>query len=316
MTGFRVAYYFAAATGKLLAAIPGVASVQPIEPAGRWNLPTDVDVIFAPPDFGDIGEHNAPRPTGWPGSVKFVQIASSGTDGYPRWMFDGPVVATAAGTAAPPIAEYVLTAMLMHEKRLPAMFARPGDARVTQIDMMANPLGSLEGKTLGLLGVGHIGTQVARLAQVFGMTIIAHRRSDAAAPDPAMTLVSLDELLVRADHLVLAAPLTPETAGVIGTAALAKVKRGVHIVNIARGGLIDQTALVAALESGHVGGATLDVTDPEPLPPGDALWTAPNVRITDHISWSSAGTPRRIFALFADNLGRFGRGERLVNQLN
>lgn len=316
MTGVRVAYFFPATTGKLLATIPGVASVQAIEAVDRWNLPTDVDVIFAPPDFGDLGEHNAPRPPGWPGAVKFVQIASSGTDGYPKWMFDGPVIATAAGTAAPPIAEYVLTAMLMHEKRLPAMLAHAGDPPLTQADMMAKPLGSLEGKTLGLLGVGHIGVCVARLAAVFGMKIIAHRRSSAAAPDPAMTLVSVDELLARADHLVLAAPLTPATAGVIGVDALAKVRHGVHIVNIARGGLIDQTALIAALERGQVGGATLDVTDPEPLPPRDPLWTAPNVRITDHIAWSSTGTPRRIFALFADNLARFERGERLVNQLD
>lgn len=316
MTGFRVAYYFAASTGALLEILPFVASAQAITPERRWDLPTDVDVIFAPPDFGDLGAHNAPRPAGWPGKVRFVQIASSGTDGYPQWMFDGPVVATAAGTAAPPIAEYVLTAMLMHEKRLPAMFARAGDPPVTQSDLMAKPLGSLDGRTLGLLGVGHIGTAVAKLAAAFGMNVIAHRRTSAAAPDPAMTLVAFDDLLARADHLVLAAPLTPATAGVIGTAALARVKPGVHIVNIARGGLIDQAALIAALHRGQVGAATLDVTDPEPLPASDPLWLAPNVRITDHVSWSSAGTPRRIFALFAANLGRFANGERLVNQLD
>jgi hypothetical protein len=200
MTGFRVAYYFAASTGALLEILPFVASAQAITPERRWDLPTDVDVIFAPPDFGDLGAHNAPRPAGWPGKVRFVQIASSGTDGYPQWMFDGPVVATAAGTAAPPIAEYVLTAMLMHEKRLPAMFARAGDPPVTQSDLMAKPLGSLDGQTLGLLGVGHIGTAVAKLAVAFGMNVIAHRRTSAAAPDPAMTLVAFDDLLARPDH--------------------------------------------------------------------------------------------------------------------
>lgn len=315
MTGFRIAHAFAPATSALLAGHPAVAEVRAIDLAARWALPTDVDIIFAPPDFGDIGEYNAPRPAGWPGEVRFVQLASSGTDGYPRWLFDGPVVATAAGTGAPPIAEYVLAAMLMHEKRLPAVFARPGEPPTTTADLIAKPLGSLYGRTLGLFGVGHIGSRVAKLAAGFDMTVIAHRRRSAAAPDPAITLVPLDALLARADHLVLAAPLTPETAGVIGVDALARVKRGVHIVNIARGGLIDQPALIAALARGQVAAATLDVTDPEPLPADDPLWTAPNVRITTHISWSSAGTPRRIFALFADNLGRFAAGARLVNQL-
>jgi len=311
MTGLIVAHHFAPATGALLMAHPAVAEVRAIDLDRRWDLPTDVDVIFALHSASDPTAHHVPRPAGWPGRVKFVQLASSGTDGYPDWLGDGPVVASSAGTSAPAIAEFVLTAMLMHEKRMPAMIARDG-AWMPQAEMMANPLGTLDGRTLGLLGVGEIGSRVARLAKAFGMTVIAHRRSDAAVD--GIALVPFDTLLARADHLVLAAPLTPETTSLIGADALAKVKRGVHIVNIARGGIIDSAALIAALADGRVGAASLDVTDPEPLPPGDPLWSAPNVRITPHISWSSAKTPQRIFALFADNIGRFERGERLVNQ--
>lgn len=312
--GLRLAHAFAPATSALLAAHPGVADVRAIDPARRWVLPLDADVLFLAPD-NDGGAGGAPRPAAWPGAVRFVQLASSGIDGYPPWLLEAPLVATAAGTGAAPIAEYVLAAMLLHAKRLPDLFAQADAPPTTTADLVARPLGSLDGGTVGLVGVGHIGVRVARLAAAFGMTVIAHRRSAAAAPDPAITLVPLDDLLARADHLVLAAPLTAETAGIIGAAALARVKRGVHLVNIARGGLVDQPALVAALADGRVGGATLDVTDPEPLPPSDPLWSAPNVRITTHVAWSSAATPRRIFALFAENLGRFARGERLVNQL-
>lgn len=310
----RVAHHFAPATSALLSSHPLVGEVRAIDTNARWNLPTDVDVIFAPPDFSDISA-NAPRPDGWPGSVRFVQIASSGIDGYPAWMFEGPQVATSAGTGAPPIAEFVVTTMLMHEKRMPAMVVGAGDPWPAQADMLANPLGSLDGKTLGLLGVGQIAIRVARLAAAFGMTVVAHRRSDAPSPAPEITLVPFDELLARADHLVLAAPLSADTAGLLGTAAFGRIKPGVHLVNIARGGLIDTAALIAALESGRVSAASLDVTDPEPLPADHPLWRAPNVQITPHISWSSAGTPRRIFALFADNLTRLAQGQPLINAI-
>ncbi len=130
-----------------------------------------------------------------------------------------------------------------------------------------------------------------------------------------MTLVGLDDLLRRSDHLVVAAPLTAATTGLLGAEAFAKVRAGIHLVNVARGGIVDTSALIAALETGRVGFASLDVTDPEPLPPGHPLWAAPNVRITPHVAWSSPRTGQRIFALFADNLARFARGERLINQL-
>jgi phosphoglycerate dehydrogenase-like enzyme len=312
MTKLHVAHHLGPAASGLLTAHPAVAEARGLVLSRRWDLPTDVDVVFALHSATDPTAHHVARPLGWPGRVKFVQLASSGSDGYPEWLGDGPVVASSAGTSAPAIAEFVMAALLMVEKRLPAM-AVTGGEWTPQAEVVANPLGTLDGKTLGLLGVGEIGGRVAALAAAFGMTVIAHRRS--TAPVPGVTLVPLDELLARSEHLVLAAPLTADTTGIIGAAALAKVKPGVHIVNIARGGLIDTAALIAALESGRVGFASLDVTDPEPLTPGHPLWTAPNVRITPHIAWSSPRTGQRIFALFTDNLGRFARGERLINQL-
>jgi len=314
MPPYTIAHHFPAVTGALLAAHPLVGEARAVDPTRRWALPTDVDIIFALHAAGTASDHDVPPPTGWPGRVRFVQLASSGIDGYPAWLLAAPVVATAAGTGAVPIAEFVLAAMLNHAKRLPQLYAQDGGPVVTQADLLAAPLAGLEGKTLGLVGVGHIGSRVAALAAAFGMKVIAHRHSDVPSPSPHITIAPLAAVLARADHIVLAAPLTATTAGMLGAAAFAQAKPGVHIVNIARGGLIDQTALAAALRSGQVGGATLDVTDPEPLPAGHPLWSAPNLKITPHVAWSSADTPRRIFALFADNISRLAAGTALVNQ--
>ncbi len=317
MTKLTVAHHFAPATGQLLAAHPAVGDIRAIDTSQRWSLPTDADVLFVLHEQG--GDHrerdeNCAAPPGWPGKVKFVQIASAGLDGYPRWLFDAPAVATAAGTAAGPISEFVLANMLAHEKRLLTVQIRDGDPWPEPDTVMQNPLGSLDGKTLGLIGIGQIGGRVATLARAFGMKVIAQRRSTAPAPE-GIEIVPLDTLLARADHIVVAAPLTAETTGLLDAAAFAKAKPGVHLVNIARGAIVDTDALVEALTSGKVAAASLDVTEPEPLPPGHPLWSAPNVRITPHISWSSAGTPARIFKLFAENVGRIASGQPPENAL-
>ncbi len=310
--GLVVAHHLGPGASALVAAHPAVAEARAIDLARRWDLPTDVDVVFALHSATDPTAHHVPRPAGWPGRVKYVQLASSGSDGYPDWLGEGTVVASSAGTSAPAIAEFALTAMLMVEKRLPASVVT-GGAWTPQAEIVAQPLGTLDGRVLGLLGLGEIGSRIAALGRAFGMEVLAHRRSPESVD--GVTLVPFDALLRRSDHLVIAAPLTPATAGLIGAEALANAKRGLHLVNVARGGIVDTAALIPALEQGQVGFASLDVTDPEPLPPGHALWNAPNVRITPHIAWSSPRTGQRIFQLFAENLGRFARGERLINQL-
>ncbi len=157
MTGLIVAHHLGPAASGLLAGHPAVAEARAIDLDRRWELPTDVDVIFALHSATDPTAHHVPRPAGWPGRVKYVQLASSGSDGYPDWLGDGPIVATSAGTSAPAIAEFVLTAMLMVEKRLPAMVVTDG-AWTPQAEIVARPLGTLDGKTLGLLGIGEIGS--------------------------------------------------------------------------------------------------------------------------------------------------------------
>ena len=296
----------------MIAAQPGVTSAEHIPFERRWDLPVDADVLFVLHGEGDArGVDGLPRPPGWPGSVKLVQIASAGIDDYPDWIFEAPRVATCSGTTAIPIAEYALAAMLSHAKRLPEITLKAGDTWPTRDMLMDRPLGSLNGRTLGLLGLGQIARQVARYAQAFGMTIIATRASDAPSPDPNVALVPLAELAGRSDHLVIAAPIGPATRGLIGPEFLARMKAEAHIVNVARGAIIDDAALKAEFDKGRLW-ASLDVTEPEPLPAGHWLIGHPRARVTPHLSWSSAETPVRVFQRLAENIRRLQAGEELL----
>ena len=309
----RVVHQFAPAMSAMIASLPGVTSAEHIPLDRRWDLPVDTDVLFVLHGEGDSRAHDEglPRPAGWPGAVRMVQIASAGVDDYPAWLFDAPSVATASGTTARPIAEYALAAMLSHAKRLPTITMGPGDAWPTRDQLMDNPLGTLEGRTLALLGLGQIAQAVARLAGAFDMKIIATRASDAPSPDANITLVPLDELVARADHLVIAAPIGASTRGLIGSELLGRMKADAHIVNVARGPIIDTDALKAQFDAGRLW-ASLDVTDPEPLPADHWLIGHPRARITPHLSWSSTETPRRVFERLAENIRRLQAGETLL----
>lgn len=309
----RVVHQFAPPMSAMIASLPGVTSAEHMPLDRRWNLPVDADVLFVLHGEGDSRAHDEglPRPVGWPGSIKLVQIASAGIDDYPIWLFDAPNVATASGTTAKPIAEYVMAAMLSHAKRLPTITMGSGDKWPTREQLMEKPLGTLEGRTLGLLGLGQIARQVARYAAVFDMKIIATRASDTPSPDVNVTLVPVAELVARADHLVIAAPIGQTTRGLLGAALLGTMKAEAHIVNVARGPIIDTDALRAQFDAGRLW-ASLDVTDPEPLPAGHWLFGHPRARVTPHLSWSSSETTRRVFERLADNIQRLQAGEPLL----
>ncbi|MEY2478876.1 MAG: hypothetical protein QOG87_4191, partial [Actinomycetota bacterium] len=146
----------------------------------------------------------------------------------------------------------------------------------------------------------------------FDMGVVALRRTDGPMPDPAMhRAASLEELLGKADHVVIAAPATPATHHLMDAQAFDAMRPGAHLVNVARGSLVDQDALHAALDDGKVARASLDVVDPEPLPAGHWLYTHPKVRVSPHVSWSSPGTIERTIDLFADNLRCWRQGRPL-----
>ena len=171
------------------------------------------------------------------------------------------------------------------------------------------PLTELSGKTIGIVGYGAIGRRAADIARAFGMEVLVCGRRPIA--DPAVTQVPLDDLLARADVVSLHCPLNADSERMLDAAAFAKMKRGAYLINTARGPLVDETALRAALDSGHLGGAGLDVLEREPMAADCPLYGAPNCLITPHIAWAAVDTRSRLMGVVADNLRAFLAGESI-----
>jgi phosphoglycerate dehydrogenase-like enzyme len=224
------------------------------------------------------------------------------------------VVSNSRGVQATPIAEHVFAVLLALAKQLPFILENQREHRWAQNDVTAERLPwLLKRRTLGLIGVGTIGSEIAVLADAFGMHVIGLRRRPESQQMPGVHEMlpssELDTLLARADVVVIAAPLTPETLSMIGAPQLAKMKRGALLINVGRAKIVDHVALTDALHAGHLGGASLDVFHQEPLPADDPLWSAPNVILTPHTSGFRQGHWDDVIDLFGDNLDRFRRGE-------
>ncbi len=240
-------------------------------------------------------------------SVEWVHVLGAGVDGFPFDALEERALTCSRGAAATAIAEWVMGAMLAYTKELPESWIDAPPERWN-----AASLGTLSGTTLGLVGLGAIGTAIARRALSFDMEVVAFRRTAGQAPvEGVAVLPELVSLLGRSDHVVVAAPATTHTRHLLDDAAFAALKPGVHLVNVARGSLLDQEALRRALDGGIVARATLDTVEPEPLPLGHWLYSHPAVRLSPHISWSSPDTMVRTVGLFVENLGRFRSGAAL-----
>ena len=239
--------------------------------------------------------------------VRWVHGYGTGVNEFPFEALAGVPLTCSRGASGIPIAEWVLAAMLAFEKRFPESFVnRPEDWKISG-------LGGLFGRTLALIGLGGIGQAVAQRALPFGMRVFAMRRRGGASPVDGVRLVrSWKELLGEADHVVVAAPATPDTRHLVGRERFAEMKPGAHLVNVARGALVDQEALREALDSGTLAAATLDVAEPEPPPAGHWLYSHPRVRQSPHISWSMPGALELLLEPFLDNLARFQKGEALL----
>ncbi len=239
--------------------------------------------------------------------IRWVHALGTGVDGLPLAALADRLLTCSRGASAVPIAEWVLAVMLAFEKQLPRSWVSAPPERWSLAT-----LGTLAGRTLGLVGLGSIGVAVARRALAFDMEVLAVRRTGAASPVAGVTVLpTLVDLVRRCDHLVIVAPGTAATERLVDRTVLAECRPGVHLVNVARGTMIDQDDLMEALDSGIVARASLDVVDPEPLPEGHPLYRHPGVRISPHISWSSPSTTDVTVQLFVDNLRRWRRGEEL-----
>jgi phosphoglycerate dehydrogenase-like enzyme len=287
------------------------------EQEARWQeLLAQATILF---DFDKT--HHSDLPELAP-AVRWIQATSAGIgqlvrrNGYAARM-PRTVFTTASGVHARPLAEFALMSMLAHVRGLlPTVHAQ----RARHWERYAGT--DLEGRTVVVVGYGRIGREVGRLAKAFGMKVVGIKRDPGAGPPDAVLAdelhgpPALRGLLPRADFLLIAAPHTDETERLIGAEELAALPHGAALINIGRGALVDEAALVAALASGHLGGAYLDVFETEPLPPESPLWGMPNVVVCPHSASTSDRENARITDLFCENLRRWQAGEPLLNVLD
>jgi phosphoglycerate dehydrogenase-like enzyme len=259
-------------------------------PADRvpWEVAPEADVLLTRPLAG-WSRTPADKPAGWLFGLRWIQTASTGVDFFPAWLLDGPVVTIGRGISADPIAEYMLAAILGFERRIHEI--RPRDSK----DWRIIPLGSLVGKTIGIAGFGAIGRAVVERIKSFDVQIRVLRRSPWRYVLPGIQPVDgIEELVEVSDHLVVALPATTKTTRLINADLLARAKKSLHLMNVARGRIIGQQALLQALDEGRLAGATLDVTDPEPPPDGDPIYSHPKVVLTPHVSWTGGEDVKRL----------------------
>lgn len=272
----------------------------------------DVQVIIGRPSFAQLADAK---------NLKWLQISFAGADYYTgRAEFPGDVILTnVSGAFGQAISEYVLAMIFSLYKKLPVY----RDQQNEEIWQDAGRERSLAGKTVLIVGAGDIGSSIAVLTKKFDCCNIGIRRVQRETPqylDEVHTLEKLDELLPRADIVTLSLPSTRQTRGLFSEKRIKLMKPDALLVNVGRGDAVDTQALCEALQSGRLGGAALDVTNPEPLPKGHPLWHCRNAIITPHITGSSfdhlSATQDKITEICAENLRRYSKGESLLNQVD
>ena len=256
--------------------------------------------------------------------LRWLQYPGAGLDRLRSLKLLDPgskiIVTSASGIHVIQISEYVFGSMLMFNRSWPDM-VRLQDRHIWPQQSSAYHLRQRElaDRTLGIIGLGSIGRRIAQLGRAFGMKVLGTHfsaRGDEYDPDVdrVYPIANLHDLLSQSDYVVLSVPLTARTEKMIGEAELRAMPRHAYLVNIARGPIIDETALIRALTEGWIAGAGLDVAVEEPLPADSPLFTAPNLILTPHISGASDRYNERLAALFADNLRRYRTGQPLINQ--
>ncbi len=249
-------------------------------------------------------------------SLQWVHVHSAGADRpvYQTLAGRGVQVTTSSGANAPVVASSALTGILALARHLPLLMAAQRERRWAPLFASGIPR-DLEGQSAVVVGWGPIGQRIGALLQALGLRVAVARRSSVPAGTdiPTVQYPQLHQLLPQADWLVLCCPLSAETRHLVNASTLARLPRAAHVVNVARGDVVDEDALIAALSSGAVAGAYLDVFAHEPLPSNSPLWALPNVIVTPHSAGFSDGNEQRVARMFLNNLSRWARGEPLTS---
>lgn len=307
----------------------------PIVPNDVWAKTTVLMTMFFLPDSSSLTPH-----------LRLIQVMSAGIEHiFPALQalqkgLPDLKVATSSGVSSTTIAEYVIMQSLNHFHKIEALRAIQESKKWARTKYV--PPGKLGGcvelrdHTLGIVGYGCIGREVGRLGRAFGMNVIAATSAGVKCPSKGYTITStgdldgsipsawyrsaagsadFNEFLDKCDVLVLCAPLIESTKHLINADALGKMRQKALLVNISRGGLVDQEALIDALEQGTIGGAVLDVTDPEPLPENHPMWSTKNITITPHIAGAGVMYAPRCVDLLEINVGKLRAGEVITNSI-
>jgi len=298
---------------KHLEQIAAVAADAELVDAGQKRIGEE---IFA----ADVFCGHAKVPVDWDGVVrqgrlKWIQSSAAGMDHclVPSVIESDIVVTSASGVLADQVAEHTIALMTAWCRSLPVFF-RAGQIK----EFIRQPTRDLHHSTVGIVGLGGVGRRLAELLSVFKVRILATDMFPFNKPvhvDELWSADRLDDLLAVSDFVVLCLPLNESTAGMINAATLAKMKPGSALVNVARGPLVVEADLVEALESGHLAGAMMDVTDPEPLLSESRLWDLPGVILTPHVGGQSALRIDNMTEMFCQNLRRWQSGQPLINYL-
>ena len=300
------------AVNALLRAHPSQPTLIDVPSERPWEVASGADVLLVRPGPLWLGHGRSAAPAGWPGRLKWIFSATTGVDFYPRWMITGETqMCCARGVASEEIAEYVIAAILAQAKDLDAIRAR------SLADWQPKTLGRVQGSTVGIVGLGSIGTAVAKRALALGARVIAVRRRPLPSPIAGVQLYeSVVDLVEESDHIVLALPATDLTYYLFDAKLLASVKPTAHLINVARGTVLDQTALMNALDEDELAYATLDVTEPEPLPDGHPIYSHPKVRLTPHVASIHPTINEALYEKISHNLERYLRGEPLQERVD
>ncbi|MGH3825578.1 MAG: D-2-hydroxyacid dehydrogenase [Pseudonocardiaceae bacterium] len=284
----------------------------------RWRaMLAEAEVLFGLPGDCPQGLADAVQTSA---RLRWVQATAGGAGeqvraaGLTGEQLNRVLITRAGGVHVGPLAEFAVLGLLAFTKGLPRLLA---DKAARHWDHY--PMAELAGTTVLIVGLGAIGIEVARLAKALGMRVIAVNRTgrtDSPHVDEVRTSRSLPDLLPVAQGVVLTLPLTEETRGMIDAAAISRMRTGAVLVNVGRGGVIDERALVEALRQGRLAGAALDVFATEPLPPDSPLWELPGVLLSPHTAGLSLRENERIVALFSENLRRYLAGDELLNRVD